>query len=164
MPVKLYIEFDEVSGWNDDVIYWTVGWLYSHGYAFDFKEYDYTGEWSVDIYSKGLELVDVFEFVFDGFGDAIRHFAESLNYGIAVAVCEGDSCIDVNFEDLKNLEKQEHLEVEERWQRLIEPVVYGEDDDSEYREYVEAVKFERLMGLMNNGDVLDAVLEQEDYE
>jgi hypothetical protein len=70
----------------------------------------------------------------------------------------------VRFEDLKKLEEQEHLEVEERWQRLIEPIIYGETDDPEYREYMEAVRFERMMGIRNDGDMLDAVLEQEDYE
>jgi hypothetical protein len=62
------------------------------------------------------------------------------------------------------LEGQEHLEIEERWQRMIEPMIYGEDDDPEYREYEEAVRWERLVGLRNSGDMLDAVMEQEDYE
>jgi hypothetical protein len=62
------------------------------------------------------------------------------------------------------LEEQKHLEIEERWQRMIEPIVYGEDDDPEYQEYEEAVRWERLVGLRNDGDMLNAVLEQEDYE
>ena len=66
--------------------------------------------------------------------------------------------------DLKKLEDQEHLEIEERWQRMIEPMIYGEDDDPEYREYEEAVRFERMMGIRNDGDMVDAVFERVEYE
>ena len=162
--IRLHVEFDEVNDWNDDVIYWIVGWLYKHGYAFSYKEYDYMGEWEVEVYTKGLEPVDMFEFVLNGFGDEVRYFAERYNFGIAVAVCSDDGCVDMEFEDLKRLEEQEHLEIEERWQRLIEPMVYGEDDDPEYTEYKEAIRWERLVGIRNDGNMLDAVLEQEDYE
>jgi hypothetical protein len=164
--IRLYIEFDEVNDWNDDVIHWVIGWLYRHGYAFRAEEYDYRDGWSVEIYTKGLEPVgDIFEFVVGGFGDAFRYFVDELDVDIeAIAVCSNEECVDVRFEDLKKLEEQEHLEVEERWQRLIEPIIYGEADDPEYREYEEAVKFERMMGIRNDGDMLDAVLEQEDYE
>jgi hypothetical protein len=62
------------------------------------------------------------------------------------------------------LEEQEHLEIEERWQRMIEPIIYGEDDDPELKEYEEAVRFERMMGLRNDGDMVDMALEQESYE
>jgi len=159
--IRLYIEFDEVSGWNDDVINWIIGWLYRNGYAFSYREYEYDGMWEVEVHSKGLEPVDMFEFVLVGFGDAVRHFVERYNFGIAVAVGSGDEYIDVEFEDLRRLEEEEYLEVEERWQRMIEPIVYGEDDDPEY---VEAVRWERLVGLRNDGSMLDAVLEQGNYE
>jgi hypothetical protein len=143
-----------------------MGWLYRHGYAFSAEEYDYRDGWSVDIHTRGLEPVaDVFEFVLDGFGDEFRHFVDEIDAEVeAVAVCSGEECVDVVFEDLKRLEEQEYLEVEERWQRLIEPMIYGEDDDPEYREYKEAVRFERVTGLRNDGNMLDATLEQEDYE
>ena len=159
--IRLYIEFDEVSGWNDDVIHWVIGWLYRHGYAFSYEEYEYTGEWKVKVYTKGLELVDMFEFVLGEFGNAIRYFAERYNFGITVAVCLGDECIDVEFEDLKRLEEQKFEEVEERWQKLVESMIYGEDDDPEFEE---AIRWERLVGLRNDGDMLDVALEQESYE
>jgi hypothetical protein len=160
--IRLYIDPAIIDGRVDHVINWTVGWLYRHGYAFRAEEYDYRDGWSVEIYTKGLESVgDIFEFVVDGFGDEFRYFVDELDVDIeAVAVCGNEECVDVRFEDLKKLEEQEHLEVEERWQRLI----YGETDDPEYREYVEAVRFERMMGIRNDGGMLDAVLEQEDYE
>jgi hypothetical protein len=138
--IRLYIEPAIIDGRVDHVIHWTLGWLYRHGYAFSYQEYDYRDGWSVDVHTKGLELVvDVFEFVVDGFGDAFRYFIDEIDAEIeAVVVCnekEGE-CFDVRFSDLKRLEEEEHLEIEERWQRMIEPT-YGEDDDSEYREYVE---------------------------
>jgi hypothetical protein len=75
-------------------------------------------------------------------------------------VCSGEECVDVQFDDWKRLEDEEHLEVEERWQRMV----YGEDDDPEYKEYEEAVRFERMVGLRNDGTMLDVVLEREGYE
>jgi len=164
--IRLYIDPAIIDGRVDHVINWVVGWLYRHGYTFHAEEYDYRDGWSVEIYTKGLELVDdIFEFVVNGFGNAFRYFVDELDVDIeAVAVCSNEGCVDVRFEDLKRLEEQEHLEVEERWQRLIEPMVYGEDDDPEYIEYKEAIRWERLVGIRNDGDMLDAVLEQEDYE
>jgi hypothetical protein len=164
--IRLYIDPAVIDGRVDYVINWVIGWLYRHGYAFRAEEYDYRDGWSVEIYTKGLELVDdIFGFVIDEFGDAFRYFVGELDVDIeAVAVCSGDECVDVRFEDLKKLEEQEYLEVEERWQRLIEPMIYGETDDPEYREYEEAVRFERMMGIRNDGDMIDVVFEREEYE
>jgi len=162
--IKLYVEFDEVDAWNDDVINWIMGWLYRHNYSFSYKEYKYDGEWEVDLHTRGLEPVDMFEFVLDGFGDAVRYYAKRYDFGIIVAVYRGDEYIDVQFEDLKRLEDEEHLMVEERWQKMIESMIYGEDDDPEYQEYVEAKRWERLVGIRNDGTMMDAVLEQEGYE
>ena len=174
--IRLYIEPAVINGTIDHVIHWTLGWLYRHGYAFSYQEYDYSDGWSVDVYTRGLEpVVDVFEFVLGGFGDAFRYFVDEIGAEIeAVVVCNnrGDECFDVWFEDLKRLEDEEYLEVEERWQRMME-FVYGEDDDPEYIEYKEAVdvdydpevrRWERLVGLRDDGGMIDVALEQEDYE
>jgi hypothetical protein len=154
-----------VDGKDGDVVTWVIGWLYDNGYSFSYKKYEYSGSWSVDIYTKGLEPVtDIIEFIIKGFGDEFRHFIEEYGVDVdAISACSGDECTDIQFDDLKALEDQEHLEIEERWQRMIEPI-YGEDDDPEYREYVEAVRWERLVGLRNDGGMLDMVLEQEGYE
>ena len=166
--IVLHIEFAMIDDRVDHVINWVTGWLYRHGYAFSAEEYDYRDGWSVDIYTRGLEPVtDVFEFVLGEFGDAFRHFVDELDAEIeAVVVCDASrtECFDVWFSDLKRLEEQEHLEIEERWQRMIEPIIYGEDDDPELKEYEEAVRFERMMGLRNDGDMVDMALEQESYE
>ena len=131
--IRLYIEPAVIDEKIDDIINWVIGWLYRHGYAFSYQEYDYRGGWSVDIHAKGLELVDdIFGFVVDEFGDEFRYFIAKLGAEIeAVAVCDDSECIDVWFEDLEKLEEQEHLEIEERWQRMI----YDGGDDPEYREY-----------------------------
>jgi hypothetical protein len=164
--ITLHIDFPIVDGRDGDVVTWVIGWLYSNNYSFSYKKYEYSGSWSVDIHTKGLEPVDdIIRFIIEEFGDELRHYAE--RYGIdidAVSVCDSDKCTDIQFDDLKKLEDEEHLEVEERWQRMIEPMIYGEDDDPEYREYEEAVRFERMWGLRTDGTMLDAVLEQEDYE
>jgi hypothetical protein len=166
--IKLLIEPAMIDERVDHIIHWTMGWLYRHGYAFSAEEYDYRDGWSVDIHTRGLEPVtDVFEFVLDGFGDAFRYFVDEIDAEVEViAVCnekEGE-CFGVWLSDLKKLEDQEHLEIEERWQRMIEPMIYGEDDDPEYREYEEAVRFERMMGIRNDGDMVDAVFERVEYE
>jgi hypothetical protein len=164
--ITLHIDFPIVDGRDGDVVTWVVGWLYDRGYSFSYRKYDYTGEWSVDIYTKGLEPVtDIIKFIIDEFGDELRHYTE--RYGVdvdAISACSGDECTDIQFDDLKMLEEQEHLEVEERWQKMIEPVIYGEDDDPEYQKYVEVVRWERLVGLRDDGSMLDVALEQEDYE
>jgi hypothetical protein len=160
--ITLHIDFPIVDRRDGDVVTWVIGWLYRHGYAFKAEEYRYDGSWSVDIYTKGLEPVDdIIRFIIEEFGDELKHYTE--RYGVdvdAISACSGDECTDIQFDDLKKLEDEEHLEVEERWQRMI----YGEDDDPEYREYVEAVRFERMWGLRNDGTMLDVALEQEDYE
>jgi len=165
--IRLHVEFAMIDQRVDYVIDWVLGWLYRHGYAFSYQEYDYRDGWGVDIYTKGLEpVVDAFGFVVDEFGDEFRYFVDELDAEIeAVAVCDasGSECIDVEFSDLERLEEQEHLEIEERWQRMIEPVIY-EDDDPEHREYEEEVRFERAMGLRNDGDMIDAALEEGSYE
>ena len=161
--IKLHVEFAMIDQRVDYVIDWVLGWLYRHGYAFSYQEYDYRDGWNVDVYTKSLEpVVDVFGFVVDEFGDEFRYFVDELDAEIeAVAVCDasGSECIDVEFSDLERLEEQEHLEIEERWQRMIEPVIY-EDDDPEHREYEEEVRFERAMELRNDGDMIDAALEE----
>ena len=166
--IRLHVEFAMIDQRVDHVINWVLGWLYRHGYAFSYQEYDYRDDWSVDVYTRGLEpVVDMFEFAVGGFGDAFRYFIDELDAEVeAVIVCDasGSECVDVQFGDLKRLEEQEHLEVEERWQRMIEPIIYGEDDDPEYREYEEVVRFERAMGLRNDGDMIDAALEEGSYE
>ena len=166
--IRLFIEPAIIDERIDHIIHWTMGWLYRHGYAFSAEEYDYRDGWSVDIHTRGLEpVIDVFEFVLGGFGDAFRHFVNEVDAEIeAVVVCNGtgDECFDVWFSDLKKLEEQEHLEIEERWQRMIEPMIYGEDDDPELKEYEEAVRFERMMGIRNDGDMIDAVFERVEYE
>jgi hypothetical protein len=133
--IRLYIEPAIIDQRVDHVIHWTMGWLYRHGYAFYSKEYDYRDGWDVEIYVKRLEPVnDIFSFVVDEFGDAFRHFINELDAEIeAVVVCneKEDECVDVHFSDLDNLDFQEFLEVEERWQRMIEPMIYGETDDPE---------------------------------
>jgi len=165
--IRLHVEFAMIDRRVDYVIDWTLGWLYRHGYAFSYQEYDYRGGWSVDVYTKGLEpVVDMFEFAVGGFGDAFRYFIDELDAEVeAVIVCDasGSECVDVQFGDLKRLEEQEHLEVEERWQRMIEPIIY-EDDDPEHREYEEEVRFERAMELRNDGDMINAALEEGGYE
>jgi len=165
--IRLTIEPAIIDERMDHIIHWTMGWLYRHGYAFSAEEYDYRDSWNVSIYTRGLEPVtDVFEFVLGGFGDAFRHFVNEIDAEIeAVVVCNGtgDECFDVWFSDLKKLEDQEHLEIEERWQRMIE-LMYSEDDDPELKEYEEAVRFERMMGIRNDGDMIDAVFERVEYE
>jgi len=125
--IRLYIEPAIIDQRVDHVIHWTMGWLYRHGYAFYSKEYDYRDGWAVEIYTKGLEPVnDIFSFVVDGFGDEFRHFVNEIDAEIdAVVVCDGSGseCFDVHFSDLENLDFQEFLEIEERWQRMIEPVI-----------------------------------------
>jgi len=166
--IKLTIEFAMIDDRVDHVIHWTMGWLYRHGYAFSVEEYDYRDGWSVDIHTRGLEpVVDIFEFVLDEFGDAFRHFVNEVDAEVEViAVCnekEGE-CFGVWFSDLEELEEQEHLEIEERWQRMIEPMIYGEDDDPELKEYEEAVQFERMMDIRNDGSMIDTVFERVEYE
>jgi len=165
--IKLTIEFAMIDDRVDHVIHWTMGWLYRHGYAFSAEEYDYRDGWSVDIHTRGLEPVtDVFEFVLDEFGDAFRHFVNEIDAEIeAVVVCDGkgDECFDVWLSDLKRLEDQEHLEIEEWWQRMIE-LMYSGDDDPELKEHEEAVQFERMVGIRNDGDMIDAVFERVEYE
>jgi len=163
--IRLYIDFEVTEALHGHIINWVIGWLYGRGYVFSYQKYDYSGSWSVDIHAKGLEPVgDIFEFALD-FGDDLRYFAYEIDaIDIVVGVCSDEECVDVRFNDLKKLEEQKFEEVEERWQRLIEPMVYGEDDDPEYIEYKEAIRWERLVGIRNDGDMLDAVLEQEDYE
>ena len=160
--IKLYIEPAVIDGDIDHIINWVIGWLYRHGYALTYQEYDYKDGWSVEIYVRGLEPVDnIFEFAVGGFGNAFRHFVDRLGVDIeAVVVCHGDECVDIRFEDLKKLEEQEHLEAEERWQKMI----YGETDDPEYREFEEAIRWERLVGIRNDGDMGDIIDVQEDYE
>ncbi|MCI4407690.1 MAG: hypothetical protein JHC26_01270, partial [Thermofilum sp.] len=140
--IRLIIEPAIIDQRIDHIVNWVTGWLYRNGYAFYSKEYDYRSEWDVEIYVKRLEPVsDIFGFVIDEFGDAFRHFINEVDAEIeAVVVCNEDEteCFDVWLSDLENLDKQEFLEIEERWQRMIEPMIYGEDDDPEYREYLEA--------------------------
>ena len=166
--IRLHVEFAIIDHRVDHVINWVLGWLYRHGYAFSYQEYDYRDGWSVDIHTRGLEsVVDMFEFAVDWFGDEFRYFIDELDAEVeAVVVCDasGSECVDVWFSDLKRLEGQIHMEVEERWQRMIESIIYGEDDDPEYREYEEVVRFERAMGLRNDGDMIDAALEEGSYE
>jgi hypothetical protein len=164
--IRLYIKPAVIDEKVDYVILWTTGWLYSNGYSFKAQEYDYEGDWTVEIYTKGLEVVsDVFEFVLGGFGDGLRYFVNDIGAEIeAVVACsDGDECFDVWFEDLEQLEQQEHLEVEERLQKM-ESMIYGQDDDPEYQEYLEAVEWERMVGIRNDGGMKDAVLYQEEYE
>jgi hypothetical protein len=122
--IRLYIEPAIIDQRMDHIIHWVIGWLYRDGYAFHAKEYDYKDDWVVEIYTKGLEPVDsIFDFVLSGFGDAFRYFADEIDAEIdAVVVCNEfeDECFDVWFEDLKALEDQEFLEVEERWQRIMD--------------------------------------------
>jgi hypothetical protein len=164
--IRLYIDFVIVNGADGDTVTWVIGWLYDNGYSFDYKKYKYNGEWSVDIHTKGLEPVtDIIKFIIEEFGDKFRDFVE--RYGVdvdAISACSGDECTDIQIDDLKNLAEQEYLEIEERWQKMIESIVYGEDDDPEYQEYVEAKRWERLVGLRNDGGMVNAVLEQKDYE
>jgi hypothetical protein len=160
--IRLYIDFPIVDGTNGDVVNWVIGWLYDNGYAFKAEKYKWDGKWEVEIYTRHLEPVsDIHEFVVGRFVDEFRYFVERFNVDVdAVGVCSGEECVDVQFDDWKRLEDEEHLEVEERWQRMV----YGEDDDPEYREYEEAVRFERMVGLRNDGTMLDVVLEREGYE
>jgi hypothetical protein len=165
--IRLYIRavVDETF---DDMIYWISGWLYKNGYAFELKENVHRGSLVVKIYTRGLEAAnDIFDFVLNGFGDAFRYFINRIKAEIeALTVCNGDKseCFDIWFEDLERLAEQEYLEVEERWQRMIEPMIYGQDDDPEYQEYLEAVEWERMVGIRNDGGMVDAVLYQEEYE
>jgi len=180
--IRLIIEPAIIDQRVDHVINWTMGWLYRNGYAFYSKEYDYKDGWDVEIYVKRLEPVnDIFGFVIDEFGDAFRHFINELDAEIeAVVVCNEseDECLDVRFSDLENLDFQEFLEIEERWQRMM----YGGDDEEEemdrkeredllmaecasgYRDCEDVVRFERMEGIRNDGNMGDAVFEQEDYE
>ncbi|MCI4407997.1 MAG: hypothetical protein JHC26_02810 [Thermofilum sp.] len=198
--IKLFIEPAVIDENVDHIIYWTMGWLYRNRYAFYAREYDYNngGSWVVEIYTRELEPVDsMFDFMLGGFGDEFRYFVDKIKAEIeAVVVCNEyeDECFDVWFEDLKMLEDQEHLEIEERFEKAVEEAIYGESDDPEYREYIETVnedeemdrkeredllaaecisgyrdcedvvRFERMEGIRNDGDMGDAVFEQEDYE
>jgi hypothetical protein len=118
--IRLYIDVF-VDERINDIINWVTGWLYRHGYAFKVEEHDYSGDLSVEIYTKGLEPVsDIFEFVVGGFGDAFRYFVDRLKAEIeAMAVCGNGECVDIWFEDLKRLEEQEFEEFEKRWEEIM---------------------------------------------
>lgn len=158
--IRLYIEPAIIDKRVDHMINWTMGWLYRYGYAFDSKEYDYKDGWSVSIHTKGLEPVnDIFGFVVDEFGYEFRSFINELDAEIgAVVVCneKEDECLDVRFSDLERLDFQEFLEIEERWQKMIEPMIYGESDDPEYREYVETIEEDEEMDRKESEDLLMA--------
>jgi hypothetical protein len=164
--IRLYIRavVDETF---DDMIYWISGWLYKNGYAFELKENVHKGSLVVKIYARGLEVVnDIFDFVLNGFGDTFRYFINRIKAEIeALTVCNGDKseCLDIWFEDLERLENEEHLEIEERLQKM-ESMIYGQDDDPEYREYLEAVEWERMVGIRDDGSMIDTALYQEEYE
>ena len=119
--IKLYIKPAVIDGDIDHIINWVIGWLYRHGYALTYQEYDYKDGWSVEIYVRGLEPVsDIFEFAVGGFGNAFRHFVDRLGVDIeAVVVCHGNECIDLKFEDLKRFEEQIFEEAEKRWEEIM---------------------------------------------
>ena len=125
--ITIHIEFELAGAYNKHVINWIAGWLYREGYLFGFR-YD-NGELKIEIYAKRIcktvKPIDMFKFTFGEFIDDMYCFLNETKFGVYLAVCGSEGCIDIDWNDIKKLIEKEYEKVEKRLDEIIS-MIHGE--------------------------------------